>query len=132
VDEPLAFRRAHSTNISYTYRNKSGFSFRDIGKQIIDEVCPKDLDREFVYAIHSSVAIRNAIANGAWSKAADGLRQCLEALPSQRLYLLSHVTPGLRSFVWMRYFKKRFPPELLRRAMSLRAALRSKRFRTET
>lgn len=126
--EPLAFRRAHTTNISYTYRNKSGFSFRDIGKDIIDEVCPADLDRELIYAIHSSVAIRNALANGAWAKAADGVKQCFEALPRQRLYLLKHVAPGLRSFVWMRYVKKRLPPGLLRRAMTIRAAWRARQY----
>lgn len=131
VAEPMAYRRAHTTNISYTYRNKSGFSFRDIGKAIIDEVCPSDLDREFVYAIHSSVAIRNALANGAWLKAADGLKQCFEALPSQRWYLLRHVAPGLRSFIWMRYVKKRVPPALLRELMGLRAARRARQFGTE-
>lgn len=129
VPEPLVYRRAHTTNISYTYRKRSGFSFREIARDVIDEVIPPDLDRERVYAIHSAVAIKNAIANGAWTKAADGLRQCLTELPRHRMLLLWRVAPGLRSFVWMRYVKNRVPRRLLRAVMGARAARRLQAYR---
>lgn len=129
--EPLAYRRAHTTNISFTYRKKSKFSFREIGRDIIDEVAPSDMNMEHVYAIHSAVAIKNAVANGAWTKAADGLRQCLAEFPNERLYLLRHAVLGLRSRLWMRYLKNTIPRELLRAVMSRRAARRATKFQKD-
>lgn len=121
VPEPLVFRRVHSTNISFTaHRKKKTFSFKEIGIDVLKEVCPADLDLEHVLATHTAVVLRNALALGAFEKVADGLRQAFAEFPRQRARILRETAYGASSYVWMRFLKDTLP------APAVQALLRTK------
>lgn len=130
VPEQLIYRRVHSTNISFTaHKKKKTFSFKEIGIDVLKEVCPPDLDLSHVLATHTAVVLRNALALGAFEKVADGLRQGFAEFPSERAYLLRETLKGVPSYVWMRGLRERLPDGAVRtllRGKSLVMQLRAR------
>jgi glycosyltransferase involved in cell wall biosynthesis len=124
VSEPLIFRRVHSSNISFTaHRKKRTFSMKEIAWDVLREVAPPGTDLESLGARHASVVIRNAIAQGAFAKAVDGLRQCFEYFPTQKATLLRTAALSLPSHVWLRFLRPRVPEKLVPGLLSLKRQL---------
>ncbi|MFZ5443818.1 MAG: glycosyltransferase family 2 protein [Myxococcota bacterium] len=130
VPEQLVFRRVHPTSVSFTsHRKKKTFSMREIGIDVIREVCPPDLPFERVCVLHAAVVLRNAIAMGAWEKVADGLQQCWAMFPGERRLLIASVTPGLASYVWVNGLRPRAPEWLLHLVLKFKAQVLRARYR---
>lgn len=130
VPEQLIFRRVHATSVSFTsHRKKKTFSMKEIGVDVLRELCPPDIEFERVGVLHASVVIRNAIAMGAWEKVQDGIRQCWEAFPTQRRLLLSLCAPGLVSFVWVNALRPRLPEEAIKLVLQAKARAMKLRYR---
>lgn len=115
VPEQLIFRRVHATNISFTaHRKKKTFSFKEIGIDVLKEVCPPDLPLDRVLATHTAVVLRNALALGAFEKVADGMRQAFAEFPQQRAFLVRETVRGLSSYVWMHGLREALPDSAVR------------------
>jgi alpha-1,3-rhamnosyltransferase len=122
VPEQLIYRRVHATNISFTaHKKKKTFHFKEIGIDVLKEVCPPDLELDRVLATHTAVVLRNALALGAFEKVADGLRQGFAEFPKQRAYLLAETLRGVTSYVWMHGVKDRLPKPAVLSLLKLKA-----------
>jgi glycosyltransferase involved in cell wall biosynthesis len=121
VPEQLVFRRVHGQNISIGAQKLKKFDFKEIGIEVLREVAPPDLDFDRLCVMHSSVVIRNAMAQGGWKKAIDGLEQCWERFPRHRALLLALTADGVRSFVWLHGVRDRLPPSALKALLGLKA-----------
>lgn len=118
VPEPLVLRRVHSTNVSFTaHRKKRAFSFSEVGLDVLRSVTPPDLPFDHIAALHSSVVLRNALAQGAFAKVFDGLRQCWAAFPNERGFILRQTLRGVPSYLWLSGVRSRLPAPLVRRVL---------------
>lgn len=130
VPEQLVYRRVHGQNISIGAQRLKKFSFREIGIDVLREVAPPDLDFDRLCVLHASVVIRNAMAQGGWKKALDGLEQCWDRFPRYRALLLAQTVDGVRSFVWLRAIRDRLPPQALKAALELKTRVNRLRARS--
>ncbi len=130
VNEQLVFRRVHATSVSFTsHRKKKTFSMKELGIDVLREVCPADIPFDRVGVIHASVVIRNAMAMGAWEKVADGIRQCWDAFPTERALLLRSCSRGFISYAWVNALRPHTPPFILKLLLGLKAQLIQARYR---
>ena len=130
IPEALVERRVHTMNASFTsHRKKKTFSMKEIGIDVLREVCPTDIPFDRVGVIHASVVIRNAMAMGAWEKVADGIRQCWDAFPTERALLLRSCSRGFISYAWVNALRPHTPPFILKLLLGLKAQLILARYR---
>lgn len=123
VARSLIFRRVHRTNISVaSQRKRRKFSFDAIGLDVVREVAPPDVPFDYVAVLHSSVDIRNSLAQGGYESAMDGFRQCWERFPAHRGLLVREFASGLRSWLWLRHVRDVLPKGALRALLRLKAA----------
>ena len=127
VAEPHIFRRVHGGNISITGQKGKTFSFDETGLDVVKELAPPDIPLDYLTVLHASVVIKNALANGGFSKAADGFRQCWEQFPAQRGMLTREFASGLRAFLWLSQVRDRLPPAAVRALVRAKIASQAKR-----
>lgn len=122
VPEALVLRRVHLASASFTgHRNKSTFSFKEIGLDVLREVTPPDLPLDRVCAIHTSVVLRNALALGAFKKVQDGFRQSFDEFPDQRAFIVAETLKAVPSYFWTHGIRERMPDGALRALLKLKA-----------
>lgn len=123
VPEALVLRRVHLGSASFTgHRNKTTFSFKEIGLDVLREVTPADLPLDRVCAIHTSVVLRNALALGAFRKVKDGFRQSFEEFPDQRAFIVAETLKAVPSYFWTHGLRERMPESALKALLRLKAA----------
>lgn len=121
VPEPLIRRRIHLGSASVTgHRKKTSFSFKEIGLDVLREVVPTDMDLEHVCAIHTSVVLRNALAQGAMKKVLDGLKQSFEAFPNERAFILAETARAIPSYFWIHGVRQSLPPRAVKTLLRLK------------
>lgn len=115
VDEPLVYRRIHSSNLSFTaHKKKAPISKADFAYSVLEEVIPPDLRFDQIAARHAAMVIRNSIAMGSWKRAAVGIRDVGKLFPNQRWLVVRLSSRGVMSFFWMK-FRVLIPKSFLRR-----------------
>lgn len=132
VPEQHVFRRVHGLNISIGAQKKKTFSFNEIALDVLRELAPPDMNFDDLCVRHASVVIRNALAQGGFAKAADGFAQCWERFPNSRTLLVRECTDGLRSWIWLRYLRRRMPGPVLAGLLKLKARVVASRARAHS
>ncbi len=121
VPEALVFRRVHGQNVSFVAHRKREFAVTEFGWPMIREVVPENLSLGRICVLHAGVVVRNAAAQGSWTKAFRGVKLLFQMFPAHAWRMPFSFMRGVVAHAWLRWIRPHAPAPLVRRLQSMRS-----------